>query len=389
MAQTQRPLSSRDSRPWPRNPLQLLAYGVALFYALGLLFIALALTLWYAADILLLVFASILLAVFLRSCSKLVSNAFTLPIGLALFLVLVLLGLLFTLTGYLLAPSLIAQGRQLYEAVPQSLDRLYFYFLGFDWFHSVVQTIPPMQDLVPEFSKVLTQAQAVFSSVLNMATKLALVLFLGLYMAAQPGVYLRGLIRLFPTSKKARVRTVLHELEHTLTMWLLGKLVGMLIIGTATGMVLGMLGVPLAGALGLITGLLNFIPYLGPILGAIPTLLIAFSQQPMLAVYALLFYVSLQLTESYVITPVVDRRTVSLPPALTITVQVMMGIFFGLLGIALATPLAAVAHVLINMLYVEDVLGEKQSPAPPAPAPSNAKSPSRDRVQRRRQPIRH
>lgn len=353
---------------WPRSPLQLLAYGLALFYGLGLLFIALALTLWYASDILLLVFASILLAVFLRGCSKLVSRSFTLPIGLALFLVLVLLGLLFTLTIYLLAPSLIAQGRQLYEAVPQSLDRLYFYLLGYDWFHSVVQTVPPLQDLVPEFSKLLSQAQAVFSGVLNLATKLALVLFLGLYMAAQPGIYLRGLIRLFPVAKKTRMRGVLNELEHTLTMWLLGKLVGMVIIGTATGMVLSLLGVPLAGALGLITGLLNFIPYLGPILGAIPTLLIAFSQQPMLAVYALLFYVSLQLTESYIITPVVDRRTVSLPPALTITVQVMMGIFFGLLGIALATPLAAVAYVLINMLYVEDVLGEKSDGHTPSHA---------------------
>lgn len=360
MAQENDKLNSGSRQPWQRNPLQLLAYGVALFYGLGLLFIALALTLWFAADILLLVFASILMAVFLRGCSKLISRTFNIHVGLALFTVLIMLGLLFTLTGYLLAPSLITQGRQLYDAVPQSLDRLYFYLLEYDWFHSVVQTVPPLQDMVPEFSKVLTQAQAVFSGVLNIATKLALVMFLGLYMAAQPGIYLRGLVRLFPPAKKPRVWAVLHELEHTLTMWLLGKLLGMVIIGTTTGMALSMLGVPLAGALGLITGLLNFIPYLGPIFGAIPTLLIAFSKEPMLAVYALLFYVSLQMLESYIITPFVDRRTVSLPPALTITVQVMMGIFFGLLGIALATPMAAVAYVLINMMYVEDVLGERQ-----------------------------
>lgn len=368
MAQEDLPPSGK-TRPWMRNPLQLLAYGVAFFYGLGLLFVALALTIWFTVDILLLVFAAILFAVFLRACSKLLSGSFNIPVGLALLTVLIMLALVLVAMAKWMAPSLIAQAQQLYEAVPQSLDRLYFYLLGFDWFHSVAQTIPPLQDMVPEFSKVLTQAQAVFTGVLDVATKLALVLFLGLYLAAQPGVYIRGLITLFPHSKKARVRAVLHELEHTLTMWLLGKLVGMVIIGTTTGMALSFLGVPLAGALGLITGLLNFIPYLGPTFGAIPTLLIAFSKEPMLAVYALLFYVSLQLLESYIITPFVDRRTVSLPPALTITVQVMMGIFFGLIGIMLATPLAAVAYVLINMLYVQDVLGDENGVAQPPTRP--------------------
>lgn len=340
-----------------QSPLRLVAYGILFFYAFGLLFTALALTLWFAADILLLVFASILLAVFLRGCSKYLSQMLNLPVGLSLLMVVSALFLVLALLGNLLAPSLIAQGWQLYAAVPVSLERVYLYLLRYDWFLNLVQMLPPLRDMVPEISKLLTQAQAVFSGVLNVTTQLALVLFLGLYLAAQPGIYLRGLLRLFPDHKKPRMQAVLDELEHTLTMWLLGKLVGMVIIGTATSMALGMLGVPLAGALGLITGLLNFIPYLGPILAAIPTLLIAFSKEPMLALYAMLFYVGLQLAESYILTPFVDRRTVSLPPALTITVQVMMGIFFGLIGVMLATPLAAVAYVLINMLYVEDVLG--------------------------------
>jgi predicted PurR-regulated permease PerM len=362
MAQAHDSRQFTDPDEGGRRPLRLVAYGILFFYTFGLLFTGLALTLWFAADVLLLVFASILLAVFLRGCSKRLSHMLNLPVSLSLLLVVTALILIFALLGNMLAPSLIAQGWQLYEAVPLSLERVYLYLLRYEWFHNVVQTLPPLQDMVPELSKLLTQAQAVFSGVLTLTIRLALVLFLGLYLAAQPGIYLRGLLRLFPAHKKPRMQSVLDELEHTLTMWLLGKLVGMVIIGTATGMALGMLGVPLAGALGLITGLLNFIPYLGPVLGAIPTLLIAFSKEPMLALYAMLFYVGLQLAESYILTPFVDRRTVFLPPALTITVQVMMGIFFGLLGIMLATPLAAVAYVLVNMLYVEDVLGEKQSP---------------------------
>lgn len=350
--------TSAGLRSGHRSPLQLLAYGAAFFYAFGLLFIALSLTVWFAADILLLVFASMLLAVFLRSCSKLLSRALPLPVGLSLVLVSLLLILIFSMMAYLMAPSLITQARQLYDAVPLSLERLYTYLLSYERFHNVVQTLPPLQDMVPEFSKVLGQAQAVFSGVLNLTTKLLLVLFIGLYLAAQPGIYIRGLLRLFPPEKKPRMQAVLQELEQTLTLWLLGKLAGMLVIGTATGMALSLLGVPMASALGLLTGLLNFIPYLGPVLAAIPTLLIAFSKEPMLALYAMLFYIGLQLAESYILTPFVDRRTVSLPPALTITVQVIMGIFFGMLGIMLATPLAAVAYVMINMLYVEDLLGD-------------------------------
>ncbi len=350
--------TSAGPRSGHRSPLQLLAYGAAFFYAFGLLFIALALTVWFAADILLLVFASMLLAVFLRSSSKLLSRALPLPVGLSLVLVSLSLILLFSMMAYLMAPSLVTQARQLYDAVPLSLERLYTYLLSYERFHNVVQTLPPLQDMVPEFSKVLGQAQAVFSGVLNLTTKLLLVLFIGLYLAAQPDIYIRGLLRLFSPEKKPRMQAVLQELEQTLTLWLLGKLAGMLVIGTATGMALSLLGVPMASALGLLTGLLNFIPYLGPVLAAIPTLLIAFSKEPMLALYAMLFYIGLQLAESYILTPFVDRRTVSLPPALTITVQVIMGIFFGMLGIMLATPLAAVAYVMINMLYVEDVLGD-------------------------------
>ena len=371
MAQDHQKQPSAGPHSGNRSPLQLLVYGVTLFYALGLLCVALSLTLWFAADILLLVFASILLAVLLRSCSKLLSHALHLPVSLSLLLVMLLLILVFSLMIYLLAPSLISQARQLYEAVPLSAERLYLYLLRYEWFHNVVQAIPPIQDMVPQLSKVVDRAQAVFSSVLNLTTQLMLVLFIGLYLAAQPGVYIRGLLKLFPHDKKPRMQAVLHELEQTLTLWLLGKMAGMFIIGTATGMALALLEVPLAGALGLITGLLNFIPYLGPVLAAIPTLLIAFSKEPMLALYAMLFYIGLQLAESYILTPFVDRRTVSLPPALTITVQVMMGIFFGLLGVMLATPLAAVAYVMINMLYVEDVLGNDS----PAPAVSAARMP--------------
>ncbi len=206
MAQDHQKQPSAGPHSGNRSPLQLLVYGVTLFYALGLLCVALSLTLWFAADILLLVFASILLAVLLRSCSKLLSHALHLPVSLSLLLVMLLLILVFSLMIYLLAPSLISQARQLYEAVPLSAERLYLYLLRYEWFHNVVQAIPPIQDMVPQLSKVVDRAQAVFSSVLNLTTQLMLVLFIGLYLAAQPGVYIRGLLKLFPHDKSPACR---------------------------------------------------------------------------------------------------------------------------------------------------------------------------------------
>ncbi|WP_420473766.1 AI-2E family transporter [Noviherbaspirillum sp. ST9] len=144
-----------------------------------------------------------------------------------------------------------------------------------------------------------------------------------------------------------------------MSLWLRGKLLSMTVVGAATAIGLTILGVPLALALGLVAGLLDFIPYIGPVLAAIPALLIAFSQGPMLALYVILLFIVLQLLEGYLLLPLIERKTVSMPPALTITMQVLMGLAFGLAGIALATPLTAVVAVLVAMLYVEDVLDDR------------------------------
>jgi predicted PurR-regulated permease PerM len=135
----------------------------------------------------------------------------------------------------------------------------------------------------------------------------------------------------------------------------------MLIIAVATSLGLALLGVPLALVLGIIAGLLDFIPYIGPIMAGVPAVMLALSDSPTQALYVVLLFVGLQILEGYVVLPLIERRTVSLPPALTISMQVLLGSLFGLSGIALATPLAAVVTVLVAMLYVQDVLGDPVS----------------------------
>jgi len=140
--------------------------------------------------------------------------------------------------------------------------------------------------------------------------------------------------------------------------WLGGRFGLMLANGGLTALGLWLLGMPLALSLGLLAGLLNFVPNFGPWIAAIPAVLVAFLQSPQQALYVALLYLALQSVDAYLLTPLVDRRSVELPPVLTITAQVLLGLVFGFIGILLASPLTAAAMILVKMLYVEDVLGD-------------------------------
>ena len=153
------------------------------------------------------------------------------------------------------------------------------------------------------------------------------------------------------------MREVLAKLSDTLWWWLIGRLIAMTFIGVATGVGLTLLGVPLAFILGLLAALLSFVPNLGPILSALPAILLGFVQSPQTALWVAALYAGVQVVESYVLDPIIDRKTVYLPPAFTISAQLLMGLFAGLLGVTLATPLAAALVVIVTMLYVQDVLG--------------------------------
>ena len=143
--------------------------------------------------------------------------------------------------------------------------------------------------------------------------------------------------------------------------WLGGRFGLMILNGGLTALGLWLLGVPLAPTLGLIAGLLNFVPNFGPWIAAVPAVLIAFLQSPQQALYVALLYLILQSIDAYLLTPLVDRKSVELPPVLTITAQVLLGLAFGFIGLLLASPLTAAAMILVQKLYVEDVIGDRVS----------------------------
>ena len=147
----------------------------------------------------------------------------------------------------------------------------------------------------------------------------------------------------------------------TLKSWLAAQLISMTVVGVLTGIGLLLIGMPLAFILGIIAGLLAFIPNIGPVLAVAPALLLAFGEGPSMLLWVAAVYLSVQTLESYVITPLVQQERVDLSPALVIAAQLLFGVLFGLLGLALAMPLVAVGRMLIKELYVHDYL-EREPP---------------------------
>lgn len=184
----------------------------------------------------------------------------------------------------------------------------------------------------------------------------------GIYLAAQPKLYRKGVLLLFPPAFRAEAAHTLDLSARALRHWLLGQLAIMAIVGTLTGLGAWLIGLPSALALGIIAALLEFIPYLGPILTTVPAVLLGLAIGPESALAALGLVFVVQQLEGYVITPLVQREAVTLPPALTLFALLATGLLFGPLGLLFSAPLTVVAYVAVGELYVRRTLGEDIEP---------------------------
>lgn len=205
-------------------------------------------------------------------------------------------------------------------------------------------------------------ASGVFTA-LEVLTSAAVAILLGVFVAINPRLYATGALRLVPPARRARMLEVLTASISTLRTWLAARLLLMVIIGVAFGTALAILEVPLALPLGVLTGALAFIPYVGAALSALPALAVAFVEGPRKALEVLVVYLVIQFAESYLLDPLVEARAVRLAPALVLIAQVFAVVWFGPIGVLYATPMLVVLVVAVRMLYLEDHLGE------PAPEP--------------------
>ncbi|MEK8092585.1 AI-2E family transporter [Methylocystis sp. IM3] len=183
-------------------------------------------------------------------------------------------------------------------------------------------------------------------------------IFAGIYLAAQPALYRDGVSMLFPLKSREEVNETIDHLADGLRLWLLGQLFQMAIIGVLSGFAVWLIGLPSPLALGVIAGVTEFVPYLGPIVAAIPAVLVAVTLSPTAIAWTIAAYVLIHQTEGHLVTPLIQRQMVYIPPAVILFGIAAISSLFGLAGTIFAAPLTVSLFVLIKKLYVRDSLGE-------------------------------
>jgi predicted PurR-regulated permease PerM len=328
----------------------------------SVLILAAAYLLWSGFHILLETFAGILFAIFLASLSDWLSQRTGISYRWALTVVAISLAVLAGGTGWLLANRLAAQIGEMAQKLPQSLEQIRKYLEGYPWGKLLLEQVPRAASTIElgEFSRMT----GLISGVANFLVTVVLILFVGLFGAAEPDLYKAGLIHLVPPPHRARARQALDALAFNLRWWLVGQVTLMIMMAISTTLGLWLMNIPLALTLGIIAGILELIPYIGPWLSAVPSAMIALLVSPWHLVMVLGLYLVLHLFEGYLLVPLVQRRAVLLPPALTLVTQILLGDLLGFMGLFVAAPLTVSAVVLLKMLYVEDTLGDETIKVP-------------------------
>jgi predicted PurR-regulated permease PerM len=336
-----------------RSPLTLHEFVGRVLVVLALT--ALALFLWRVADVILLIFGASLIGILLRAIATPIARhtplGETLSLGVAVALVLsALLG-----GAWLFGNEVRDQLGELFKRLPQAWESAQEYLASTQIGAMILEA---MEGSAPDVQVIAARITQFGALAAGAVVQLLLVAFGGLYLAGNPDVYKTGFLKLFPENGRERIAGVIDASERALRLWLFGQLITMTAVGVLTGLGLWLIGVPAPLALGLIAGLLEFIPYLGPIVAAIPGILIALSLGPEMALWALLVYVVVQQIESNAIVPLVARQVLALPPALAIFSVVALGVVFGPLGFIFAAPLTVLLVVAVAKLYVRETLGE-------------------------------
>jgi predicted PurR-regulated permease PerM len=350
-------IAIRDQAIEPAAPdgrRSVLATGLTLLAICVALFIV-----WQTVFSLLIVFAGVLFAAFLDAAARALRPVLPLNRTLRLTLVLLLVAAATALGIAWGAAKLPEQTRLLLKVMDTQLDILQKHLLtygvdllGPEWGRDFTQW------LVSDQGRFFRHAQLVLGGASTVLTGALVIVFLGILFAFDPTSYRESLVMLAKQSYRPRMRAVMDEMGNVLRFWFVGQLIRIALMTLCVWLALYLIGLPGPFVLGLQAGLSNFIPYLGPIVAAIPIALVAMPLGVSLLVWAILVYTVIQSIEGYVIGPLIQRQAVETPPAWILVAIVIFGALFGVMGIALAMPIVAVGRVAIIRFYVEDYLGD-------------------------------
>jgi len=332
------------------NPEQRRAYIEKLLIALAI--VALALLLWKLRHVIILAFAAILISILFSSVAHGLQRVLHLPRRLALaFAVLFWIAFIAGLF-WLFGERLAAQFGAISHAIPAALqsltERLGAMGLRVNLHQAASRTAHTFLALPKIGGFALSTATAI--------TEILFTLAASIYFAARPDLYRTGFIKLIPAKRRPLAADTLDAVASGLRRWLLGQLAAMVAIGLLSGIGLWLIGAPSALAMGVLAGALEFIPYVGPILSAIPPVLLALAQDPKLALWIVGLYLLVHQTENHILQPLIQQRAVDIPPVLLLLGVIGMGTLFGIIGVIFAAPLAVILYVLVKKLYVREAL---------------------------------
>jgi predicted PurR-regulated permease PerM len=316
--------------------------------------VGLAYFLWLISGVLLLIFAAILLAVLFNAFARLIARYTPVPEGWALTTAVLIVAVL--VVGFL-----VLFGAQVSGQVAAVLQRLPGAIEAGGTRLGISDAFEKLEEAVTSAagSNVVSRVTGVGYTMLGALADLALVIVAAVYLAADPRLYRHGAAKLLPATQHGRVFDAMDATATALRLWFAGQLVTMVLVGTVSGAAFWWIGLPSPLALGIIAGVTNFVPFLGPFLGAIPALIFALAQDARTVFWTIGAVFVIQQLEGNVITPLIQRRAVSMPPVLALFAIVVFGLLFGLPGIFLAVPLAVALLVLVKKLWVRQTLGEE------------------------------
>jgi len=316
--------------------------------------LGLALLFWALRGLLILVFGAVLVAVILSLVAYPLRTRLRFPDWAALLAAVVAVFGVLAIAILLFGQQAAEQASTLKDAIPRAWEALLQRLEPLGLAEPLRQSTTGMQS---GGGGILSGVGRFMMSVGGGIADALLVIVGGIYLAAQPRLYRAGLLKLFPPGSRSKVEQALDDSWTALRLWLAGRLVSMLFIGLLTALGLWILGIPGWLALGVIAFILEFVPFVGPILAAVPAILLALALDPVTALWVAALYLGIQQLEGNVIEPIVQQRAVDLPPALLLFSIVAGGFVFGPPGVIFAAPLTVVLFVMVKRLYVRDALG--------------------------------
>jgi len=296
----------------------------------------------YAIDLILLAFAGILLAVLLRGVGTWLEAHSKLSIKWCMVIALVTFAAIFFGSIWMFGVHIANQADQLVAAVSQAFSEL----------QSKLQQYRLADLLISGGGGAVLAAPAkAATGILRIVVSIILILFLGLYLSTSPEMYTELFLSFFNGRRRERIANLLDGVVSALRWWMVGQFISMTIVGSITTVGLLIIGAPMAVSLGVLAGLLTFVPYIGALVSAVPAILLAFTKGNQMVFYVVLIYLIAHIVEGYIVTPLIQHRLVYLPPALILVTQFLLELFAGVVGVMFATPLMVVAMVLIKELY--------------------------------------